>query len=308
MEQALETTEMNHRFGIPQIVKIVTGHGGLTKVVVTSPAAQGEMYLHGAHVTSWKPSDAEEVLFVSSQSQWNSSRPIRGGVPVCFPWFSNKADDVNAPIHGFPRTTAFQLESIVQTGDVVTVSMFLESNNATKEWWPADFRLDHRATFGPELILELDVVNTGKTSFRFEEALHTYFRVGNIETVLVKGLNRVDYLDKTDDKRKKTQNGPITIVAETDRVYLDTDAVVDLEDPALHRQIKIAKENSLTTVVWNPWIQKAKAMLDFGDSEWPQMICIETCNVADSFVELTPGQHHQMRSIVRVSNLKLTGI
>ena len=306
MEHALEITDLNHQFGIPEIVKIVEGHGGLTKVEVTSRSAQGEIYLHGAHVTSWIPADEEEVLFVSSQSQWNESRPIRGGVPVCFPWFSNKADDVNAPMHGFARTTAWQLESVVQTGNTVTVGMFIESDDTTKKWWPADFRAVLRATFGPELILELDVLNTGKTSFRFEEALHTYFRVGNIETVLVKGLNGVDYVDKNDDKRKKTQDGAIAIVSETDRVYLNTDAIVDLEDPALRRQITIAKENSMATVVWNPWIQKAKAMADFGDKEWPHMICIETCNVGDSFVELMPGQHHQMQAIVRVSNLKQT--
>ncbi len=303
MKQALEIKELNQRFGIPEIVKIVAGHGGLTRVEVTSRSAQGEMYLHGAHVTSWKPSNAEEVLFVSSQSHWNDSRPIRGGVPVCFPWFSSKSDDVNAPMHGFARTTAWQLESIVQTGDAVTVSMFIESNEATKKWWPADFRAVHRATFGPELILELEVVNTGKTSFQFEEALHSYFQVGNIETVLVKGLNGVDYIDKIDEKRTKTQNGEIAIVSETDRVYLNTAAAVDVQDPALHRQITIAKENSVSTVVWNPWIQKAKAMPDFGDTEWPQMICIETCNIGDSFVELTPGQRHQMKAIVRVSKL-----
>lgn len=306
MEQALEITELNHRFGIPGIVKIVAGHGGLTKVEINSQAAQGEMYLHGAHVTSWKPSDAEEVLFVSSQSQWNDSRPIRGGVPVCFPWFSNKADDANAPMHGFARTKAWRLESITKTGDAVTVSMLIESDDATKKWWPADFRAVYRVTFGSDLIMELDVVNTGNASFRFEEALHTYFRVGNIETVLVKGLNGVDYVDKTDDKRKKTQNGVISFVSETDRVYLNTDAAVDVEDPALHRQITIAKDKSMTTVVWNPWINKAKAMPDFGDTEWPQMICIETCNVGDSFIELTPGQHHQMQAIVRISNLKPT--
>ncbi|MEI8019737.1 MAG: hypothetical protein WCH39_16150, partial [Schlesneria sp.] len=168
MEKPLEITELNRRFGIPEIVKIVAGHGGLTKVEVTSRSAHGEMYLHGAHVTSWKPANGEEVLFVSSQSQWNDSRPIRGGVPVCFPWFSSKVDDVNAPMHGFARTTAWQLESIVQTDDSVIVSMFIESDEATKKWSPADFHAVLRVTFGPELIMELDVVNSGKTSFRFE--------------------------------------------------------------------------------------------------------------------------------------------
>ena len=306
MEQAIEITQLDHRFGIPEIVRIVAGNGGLAKVQITSPTAQGEMYLHGAHVTAWKPSGEEEVLFVSSQSQWDSSHPIRGGVPICFPWFSNKADDPGAPAHGFARTTNWQLESIVETGDAVTVSMFLESNQATKKWWPADFRLVHRATFGSELILEIEVVNTGTTSLRFEEALHTYFRIGNIETVIVNGLNGADYLDRIDEMHKKTQNGPIVFTSETDRVYLNTDAVVNLEDSGLHRRLTIAKENSMTTVVWNPWIQKAKAMRDFGDVEWPQMVCIETCNIGDSSIELMPDHHHQMQAIVRISKLKPT--
>lgn len=303
MEQTLDIAKLDQQFTIPGIAKIVAGNGGLTKVQITSPAAHGEIYLHGAHVTAWKPSGADEVLFVSSASQWIDSRPIRGGVPVCFPWFGNKADDSTAPLHGFARTTAWKLDSIVQTGSAVKVSMSIESNDATKKQWPADFRLVHHVTFGSELIMDLDVVNTGTTSIRFEEALHTYYRVGNIEQVEIKGLLGVDYLDKTDEKRQKTQTGPLTIVSETDRVYLNTDATVDVEDPALHRRITIAKKNSMTTVVWNPWINKAKAMADFGDTEWPQMICVETCNAGDAAIELNPGQQHRMQSIVRVSKL-----
>src|SRR5438309_2380654 len=174
MDLAGAIAELDRRFGIPGIAKVVAGNGGLVKVAITPPAATGEMYLHGAHVTSWKPRDAEEVLFVSSQSRWHADRAIRGGVPICFPWFGNKADDPRAPAHGFVRTTAWQLESIVQAGDAVTVSMFTESNDNTKKWWPADFHLLHRATFGSELKLELVVRNTGTTSLRFEEALHSY--------------------------------------------------------------------------------------------------------------------------------------
>jgi glucose-6-phosphate 1-epimerase len=200
------------------------------------------------------------------------------------------------------RTTAWQLESIVQAGDAVMVSMVTASNDNTKKWWPADFHLVHRATFGSQLILELVVRNTGITSFRFEEALHAYFRVGHIEKARVQGLNSVHYLDKTDSNRKKTQQGPITIVSETDRVYLNTEDAIELEDHDLRRRITIAKENSFTTVVWNPWIEKAKAMSDFGDAEWMQMICIETSNVSDFAVTLSPGQQHAMRAIVHFAD------
>jgi len=295
--------ESDHRFEIPGTAQVVEGNGGLPKVRITSPEVVGEMYLYGAHVTSWKPVGGEEVLFLSSQSRWKDGHAIRGGVPVCFPWFGNKADDPKAPAHGFVRTKAWQLESIAQVGAAVTVSMFTESNEDTKRWWPAEFRMVHRATFGSELSLELVVTNTGTTSLRFEEALHAYHRVGNIADVRLRGLDTVHYLDKTDSNRKKIQHGEIVIVSETDRVYLNTRDAIELEDPVLHRRIRVTKENSLTTVVWNPWVQKAHSLADLADDEWTQMICIESSNVSDFAVDLAPGQQHKMKAIVRVADL-----
>ena len=216
--------EPERRFEIPGVARIVEGNGGLPKVSITSPEAAGEMYLHGAHVTSWKPAGGEEVLFLSSQARWEDGRAIRGGVPICFPWFGDKADDPKAPAHGFVRTKAWQIESIAQAGGAVTVSMFTESDENTKKWWPADFRLVHRATFGRELSLELVMTNTGRSPLRFEEALHAYHRVGSIEQSRVRGLDKVPYLDKTDSDREKVQQGEIAITAETDRVYLNTSA------------------------------------------------------------------------------------
>jgi glucose-6-phosphate 1-epimerase len=294
--------ESDRRFEIPGRAQVVQGNGGLPKVRVTAPEAEGEMYLHGAHVTSWKPAGGEEVLFLSSQSRWEDGRAIRGGIPICFPWFGDKADDPKAPAHGFVRTEAWQLESIAQVGGAVTVSMFTESDENTRKWWPAEFRLVHRATFGRELSLELVVTNTGRTSLRFEEALHAYHTVGNIEKARVRGLDSVYYLDKTGSNRKKLQHGEIVIVSETDRVYLNTSDTIELEDPVLHRRTRVTKENSGTTVVWNPWVQKAHSLSDFGDDEWMQMICIETSNVADFAVELPPGQQHTMKALVTVGH------
>ena len=294
--------ESDRRFEIPGTAQVVEGNGGLPKVRITSPEAIGEMYLHGAHVTSWKPAGKEEVLFLSSRSRWKDGHAIRGGVPICFPWFGGKADDPTAPAHGFVRTRAWQLESIAQVGGAVTVSMFTESDEGTKRWWPAEFRLVHRATFGSELSLELVVTNTGGTSLRFEEALHAYHRVGNIEKTRVRGLDTVHYFDKTDSNRKKMQHGEIVIVSETDRVYLDTRDAIELEDPVLRRRTRVTKENSRTTVVWNPWVQKAHSLSDFADDEWMQMICIESSNVSDFAVDLAPGQQHKMKALVRVAN------
>src|SRR6202795_544814 len=294
--------ELNRQFEIPGTAQVVEGNGELPKVHITSADALGEMYLHGGHVTSWKPAGAEEVLFLSSQSRWDDGHAIRGGVPICFPWFGGKADDPDAPAHGFVRTKAWQLESIAQAGDGVIVSMFTESDEDTKRWWPAEFRLDYRVTFASELRLDLVVTNTGKTSLRFEEALHAYHRVGSVLKTRLAGLSTITYIDKTDSNQKKTQQGEIAIVSETDRVYLDTSDAIELEDPVLRCRTHVAKENSRTTVVWNPWVQKAHSLSDFADDEWMQMICIETSNVSDFAVELAPGQTHTMKALVRVAD------
>lgn len=301
MENA--TVKLGHRFDIPGVVQVVEGNGGLAKVQITSPEAVGEMYLHGAHVTSWKPAGGEEVFFLSSQSRWAEGQAIRGGVPICFPWFGGKADDPKAPAHGFARAKTWQLESVAQVGGGVTVSMFMESDATTRKWWPADFRLVHRVVFGRELSLELLVTNTGSTSLRFEEALHAYHRVGNVEKTVVRGLDTIHYLDKTDSNRKKLQHGEIIIVSETDRVYLDTTDVIEVEDPDLRRCTQVTKENSRTTVIWNPWVEKARSMSDLADDDWKQMICVETSNASDFAVDLAPGQQHTMKALVRVADL-----
>ncbi len=285
--------------------EIVEGSGGLPKVQVTSPEVVGELYLHGAHVTSWKPAGAEEVLFVSRESRWEHGRAIRGGVPICFPWFGNHADNPQAPAHGFVRTRAWQLESIVEGDGAVTVSMVTESDEETKRWWPADFRLLHRATFGATLRLELVVTNIGTASMRFEEALHSYHHVGNIKDVRVHGLDGVDYLDKTDAGRQQTQAGDITIAGETDRVYLNTTGAIDVADAVLQRRIRVSKEQSLTTVVWNPWTAKARTLPDLGDDEWTRFVCIETCNVGAYAVDLAPGEQHTMSARVFARGVRL---
>ncbi|MGD0965237.1 MAG: D-hexose-6-phosphate mutarotase [Candidatus Acidiferrales bacterium] len=226
--------------------------------------------------TSWKPAGREEVFFVSSESRWEDGRAIRGGIPICFRWFGAKA-----PAHGFVRTKAWQIESIARVEDAVRVSMFTESSEDRKKWWPAEFRAVYRVTFDSELSLGLEVTNPGEAPLRFEEAQHAYHRVGDIEKARVRGLDGVRYLDKADSNRERQQQGDVAIVSETDRVYLDTSGAIEIGDPALKRRTRVTKENSRTTVVWNPWIEKAHALSDLADDEWPRMICIETSNVAD---------------------------
>ena len=303
MGTELTIEELEHHFAIADVAHIVTGKGGLPKVRVTTHQTAGEMYLHGAQVTSWKPAGTEEVIFLSDRAQWNEGIAIRGGIPICFPWFRAKADDPRAPAHGFVRTKAWQLESITREGDDVVVAISTASNADTRKWWPFDFRLIHRVVFGAELKLELVVTNTGTHPFRFEEALHTYYRVGHIENVRITGLDGVSYLDNTESNREKTQHGDVVITKQTDNAYLDTQQVIGLLDGEMHRHILTAKEHSLTTVVWNPWREGAKALSDLGDDEWQEMVCVEASNILGFAVSLAPGHQHTMKTNVSVKNL-----
>ena len=297
---AANPAELDRSLGIPGRARVVAGNGGLAKVQVTIPMAAGEIYLHGAHVTSWKPAGTEEVFFVSPNSLWQDGHAIRGGIPICFPWFGDKADDPHAPAHGFVRTKEWKLEGIAAEGDTVSVEMSTESDAATQPRYPSQFRLVYRVTFGAQLVLALIMFNTGDKPLRFEEALHAYHNVGDVTRASIVGLGGTDYLDKTDSYRRKTQVGDVTITRETDRVYLDTTHAIAVKDPVLQRRIEINKYNSRTTVVWNPWIEKSRALSDLGQDQWKGMLCIETSNVGDFAVQLAPGQQHSLKATVSV--------
>ena len=293
--------ELNQRFSIPGVAQISPGNGGLPRIGVTTPAATAEIYLHGAQLTSWRPAGAEEVIFLSRQSQFEVGRAIRGGIPVCFPWFRNKLDDPKAPSHGVVRTKAWALESVEVRGDGVLVSLSTLSDEGTRAWWPHDFELVHRVTMGTELKQELVMTNTNKTPVRFEEALHTYYRVGGVEAVRIRGLDGVAYLDNTDANRKKQQQGDIVFTAQTDSAYLDTTQAVEIDDPVLRRRIRLTKQNSRTTVVWNPWSTGAQSLADLGDDEWRTMACVEGSNIRDFAVDLGPGEQHTMKTTIQVA-------
>jgi glucose-6-phosphate 1-epimerase len=236
MEIMSVVEELDRRFGIPGVARICEGNGGLPRIQITSSSAEGEMYLHGAHVTSWKPAGIDEVLFLSTKSRWQEGQAIRGGIPICFPWFRAKADDPKAPAHGFARTRGWHLESIVQEECRVLVSMSMEGDEQTRRWWPAEFHLVYRVVFGPELILELVCTNTGKTDLQFEEALHTYNRVTDVANVRLRGLDRVQYLDNTDSNKAQVQQGDVKIASATDNAFVGTQNDVDLIDPELRMQ------------------------------------------------------------------------
>ena len=286
---------------LPDGVRLEEGQGGLKRLAIQTPQAEAEIYLHGAHVTKFQPKGQKPVLWMSAKSMFEPGKPLRGGVPICFPWFVARQGGQPGSPHGFARLMEWELVSAESASDgAVEIHFRLASNEATRALWPGEFVADYRVRIGTKLGLELSVKNAGKQPLRIEEALHTYFSVSDVKQVSIEGLAGVSYFTAVPTPHTETESAaPIRITAETDRVYLNTQSTCVAHDPGWQRKLVVEKTGSNASVVWNPWIAKAKAMPDFGDDEWPFMLCIETCNVRENAVTLASGQSHKMGAVIR---------
>jgi D-hexose-6-phosphate mutarotase len=295
--------QLSKTFAVSGRISFEKGEGGLTRVALKSPGGEAEVYLHGGHVTRFTPTGGKPVLFLSAKSLFQNGKPIRGGIPLIFPWFGPRQNDPveNSPMHGFARLLEWSVESASAEAASTTLVLRLETSAATRAFWAGEFVLRYTVTVSQELSLELAVENVGREAFAFEEALHTYLALADVRQSSIEGLDGVTYLDKVDQGAAKVQDGAIRIVGETDRIYLSTKAACTVSDPKNARRIIVDKENSDATVVWNPWVAKAKAMADFGDEEWTQMLCIETCNVNVHSIRLEAGGRHVMRAKISAS-------
>jgi glucose-6-phosphate 1-epimerase len=285
-------------------VKLSEGSGHLPCLKIQTDLATATIYLHGAHVTQFQPKGHDELLFMSDKSMFAAGKPIRGGVPICWPWFGPKAGDTSAPLHGVARLQEWTVTSITTLpGGEVDVTLQLLPTDLSRPYWPS-FKLEHRIRVGKSLSMSLATSNSSDKPVTLNEALHTYLKVGDARNITITGLEGVQYLDRLRDLGRFTEGAqPIAITGETDRVYLNTEGEVTVHDPVLKRNIFVSKSGSRSTVVWNPWIAKAKAMPDFGDDEWPAMLCIETVNAADNAVTIAPGAEHVMTALVRAERL-----
>ncbi|SDB80029.1 glucose-6-phosphate 1-epimerase [Raineyella antarctica] len=282
---------------LPSSVTVTEGRGGLTALTVDTARCRAEVYLHGAHVTAWQPAGQSPVLWMSEASAFAADQPIRGGIPVCAPWFGTGRDGDKAPAHGWFRVSPWQLTGAEDNDGTVRLTLHLDGAAAGHPGIEADYVVG----FGDELTLELTV--TTAEDLVLEEAFHTYLAVGDIEQVTVEGLDGCSYVDKAPGgSPDNTQSGDVTFTGETDRVYAHTGSA-RVVDPANGRAITLAKAGSGATVVWNPWTAKAAAMPDFGDDEWPGMVCLEAVNALAGAVELAAGGQHTLQATYSVTAL-----
>ena len=268
---------------------------------VDSSSGTGEVHDQGAQVTRWAPTGADPVLYVSTAVKLEAGVAIRGGIPVCWPWFGPGRAPGMTPAHGFVRTASWGFVERVDADDAVTFTHRITSETATSPHWPHAYALELRSRFGRRLEISLTSTNTGAAPVDLEEALHAYLVVGDIRQVTLDGLDGKAFFDKVADTERR-QSGPVGFTGETDAVFRTSDPVT-VVDPVLGRRLVVSTDGASNVVVWNPWAEKAAQVADIGDDDWLRFLCVEGANVFENAVELAPGESRTLHYTINVEDL-----
>lgn len=297
-------TELNQRFAISNHVQFKEIADGIIIAEVSNQHANSNIALQGAHIATWQPRGQEPVIWLSPYAKFAPGKSIRGGVPICWPWFGPHATDSKLPGHGYARTVMWEVLETRALADGSTFLRFgLIETDATRAQWPHASSAQLEVTVGKALRVELVTQNNSQEAFILGEALHTYFQISDVAQMTLRGLEGCDYLDKVGEPARRTQQGGIVIESEVDRVYVDTPTDCVIEDKGLKRAIRIAKTGSRSTVVWNPWTEKANKMGDFGENGFRGMVCVESANAFDNLVTVKPGETHRLAVVYSVEAL-----
>lgn len=272
----------------PRSVQLTGGDGGLPRFLIDSPFATAELFLHGAHLTAFQPKGEEPLLFLSRESVFKPDWPIRGGIPVIFPWFGPGRHEGEGA-HGFARRRSWSAQTVQERQDgALLLSLRLDPQPGEGDWVA---RLHFE--IAKKLTIRMEITNTGSEILRCEEALHTYFKVSDVRQVTLHGLDQTPYLSEIEEPQHNRQGADaLRFDQEIDRAYFDTRDRLVIEDPGLRRNIVIEKEGAASVVVWNPWVEKSRRLADFAEDEWPGMLCVETGNLKANTLEIAPGERH----------------
>ena len=300
-----ELDDLNDRYAIPFKLRFKALGDGLIAADINNAHASASISLQGGQLLSWQPiSTAEPVIWLSTAATFAANASIRGGIPVCWPWFSAHGSEASFPMHGFARTQPWQVKSTRSLDDGSTeISLTLPITTALQAMWPHQAQLDMLINVGNTLKIALITRNLGDSDFILTEALHTYFSVSDVAQVHVDGLDGIHFHDKAAGWTEDDQAGTIGFAAEVDRVYVNTPERCTIVDPGFNRRIHIAKIGSQSTVVWNPWAARAAQMVDLGQDGWTRFVCVETANALENAVTVPAGKSHTMAVEYRVETL-----
>lgn len=294
--------QLNEEFGVSGQVKVVEGKGGFPVVEVSNENASAEISVYSAQVLSFNPvGETEDVMFVSEKAYYEAGKAIKGGIPICWPWFGPDPEGLGRANHGFVRDRLWTLLSVeaLSAGET-KVRLGVTADEETQEIWPKSFELVIEIVVGARLTVTLITQNTGDRAFSITQAFHAYFTIGDINNVRVLGLEGASYLDKADGGVQKTQDGAVTISGEVDRIYTEVGPELVIDDAALGRRIRISTAGSHTAIVWNPWKEISVKMADLADQSYQHFICVETANAADEVIEVLPGAEYRMQAVYMV--------
>ena len=282
-----------------------SGEGDIPVVEINNEQASAIISLQGAHLLSWISKGKDDVIWLSHDATFAAGKSVRGGIPICWPWFGAHESNASYPAHGFARTVMWQVSSTQQlaTGET-QISFILETNQLDENYqqmWPQATTAEYTITIGKTLTLDLTTHNNSELPITIGQALHTYFNVEDITTTMVMGLENKTYLDKTDNFKCKKQTGSIIVNEEVDRVYLQTADDVTIKKKK--RNIIIKKQGSESTIVWNPWRTVANKMGDLGKDGYLNMLCVESANAAEDVRVIEAGERHKLLVSYEVENI-----
>ncbi|HDZ8831577.1 TPA: D-hexose-6-phosphate mutarotase [Aeromonas dhakensis] len=269
---------------------------GQPLLTVDNGYAKAEISLFGAHVLSYQRHDEPASIWLSDKAVLDGSKPIRGGIPLCWPWFGPAPARVGSgkPSHGFARTSLWTLDGVSDHGDGTLVHLSLRDNETTRQLWPHAFELELDVLVGKELALVLTTRNTGKEPLVYSGALHTYLQISSPEAVSVSGLGE-PYADKLTGQDGQ-QQGALTLNGPLDRVYWQPDAQVSIQDG--ERQTRVVSGNYDSMVVWTPWLEGAIAMADMSDDGYRTMLCVEAAIASEAGVTVAPDEEHSFSTVI----------
>ena len=299
----LEVASLNERLGIAGEVEFRIGDHGALVADISNAQGSGSVAIQGAQVLSWAPTGHEPVVWLSDDARFKAGKSLRGGAPICWPWFGARQDDPNKPAHGFARNLDWEPIETSRVPEGTRILLRLVPGKGQEAVWPHEAALTLAVIMGESLRLDLTTINRGKEPFELTQAIHTYFRVGEIDAVQVIGLEGREYIDTVGSHTVRRQDGPITIPHEVDRIYLDSPGDAIIVDQSLGRRIRVSKKGSGSYVVWNPWIEKSATLGDMGVDGYRSMVCVETTNAATDRVTVLPGDSYSLMTEYAVEPL-----
>ena len=258
--------------------------------------ATAKISLYGGHVLSWWPKHlTEPVLWLSKKADFIPGKAIRGGVPICWPWFGAHPTDKQLPGHGYARISQWDVDSVsTLDGGATEIKLKMRETDLSRAHWPHKVCLAAIITIGRTLTIQLTTTNCSAQDISVSERLHTYFQIGDIAEINIQGLEGDEYVDLVEGNARHKQSGSITFKDELGRIYVNSTSACVIEDPRLKRYIRIEKSGSQTTAVWNPWKLTASKMTDLGPDGWCDMVCVESANALENQLIIKAGMSHSL--------------